>query len=294
MNENNDNIIRSLRSHQMERLPIGGKRSASVLIPLIRTGKRDTSQGASHTDNKPEAAHAGSKPDAVHTGSKQEAAHAGSMPEAAQTDSMPDVVRKGRLQKAFVSNTVQNSSCKNTPRSATEWKEEDHLDEWGLLFEVRSGNIVQGGEICFPGGGVEPGESAEEAAVRETMEELLIERDQLELICPMFELTGPAGTEVSSYLGVLNGYNGTFSMDEVSRIFTLPLSWFAAHPAKEYKASLETKLPENFPYDELPGGKQYPFRPVPKTFYFYETDYGPLWGMTAQIVHAVLPLLSDM
>ena len=45
--------------------------------------------------------------------------------------------------------------------------------EWNILFEVRNPGITQGGEICFPGGRVEPGEKPSDAAVRETQEELL-------------------------------------------------------------------------------------------------------------------------
>ena len=40
--------------------------------------------------------------------------------------------------------------------------------EPNLLFEVRASNLPQGGEICFPGGALENGESSREAAVRET------------------------------------------------------------------------------------------------------------------------------
>ena len=45
--------------------------------------------------------------------------------------------------------------------------------ELSILFEVRQTGIRQGGEICFPGGGIEENETAEEAAVREASEELL-------------------------------------------------------------------------------------------------------------------------
>lgn len=41
-----------------------------------------------------------------------------------------------------------------------------------LLLEIRSDNVKQPGEICFPGGRIESGETPAETAVRETCEEL--------------------------------------------------------------------------------------------------------------------------
>ena len=81
--------------------------------------------------------------------------------------------------------------------------------ELGILFEVRQSGIRQGGEICFPGGRIEENETAEEAAVRETSEELLIPRDKIEVIAPMHAMTGPGGAKISSCLGILHDYEGT-------------------------------------------------------------------------------------
>ena len=39
-----------------------------------------------------------------------------------------------------------------------------------LLMEVRSLLVKQSGEVCFPGGRIEKGETPEAAAVRETCE----------------------------------------------------------------------------------------------------------------------------
>ena len=57
--------------------------------------------------------------------------------------------------------------------------------EYHVVFEVRAGSLkTQPGEICFPGGAVERGETPKQAAVRETMEELLINRCQIRVIAP--------------------------------------------------------------------------------------------------------------
>ena len=62
-------------------------------------------------------------------------------------------------------------------------------DETGysILFEVRANGIRQGGEICFPGGMVEAGETGEEAAAREVREELLLEENAVEILASIKE-----------------------------------------------------------------------------------------------------------
>ena len=53
--------------------------------------------------------------------------------------------------------------------------------ELNLLFELRSSKMkADPGEICFPGGHVEPGEDFRTAAVRETFEEIGIPEDRIE------------------------------------------------------------------------------------------------------------------
>ena len=54
--------------------------------------------------------------------------------------------------------------------------------ELRILYELRAMDMkVQPGEISFPGGGVELGESYKEAAIRETIEELRISKENIEV-----------------------------------------------------------------------------------------------------------------
>ena len=163
-----------------------------------------------------------------------------------------------------------------------------------ILFEVRQAGIRQGGEICFPGGMIEDGETVEEAAVRETAEELLIPRGKIEVIAPMHTMSGPGGARISSCLGILHDYKGTFSKQEVDHIFTVPLSWFAANEPQVSAGAMAVQTPEDFPYEFLPGGREYPWRSIPRKFYCYESRGGVIWGITAQLLyHCLKVILKD-
>jgi 8-oxo-dGTP pyrophosphatase MutT (NUDIX family) len=161
-----------------------------------------------------------------------------------------------------------------------------------VLFEVRQAAIRQGGEICFPGGRVESGETARSAAVRETSEELLIPQENIEWIAPMHAMSGPGGARISSGLGLLHGYEGTCSEAEVARVFTVPLGWFAENPPRVCTGAMVVETGEDFPYELLPGGRNYPWHKIPRTFYFYEYRGEVIWGITAELLYHCLKALG--
>ena len=165
---------------------------------------------------------------------------------------------------------------------------ENEKGELCVLFEIRSGRIRQGGEICFPGGRVETGETPEATVVRECVEELCIEAGQLDLIAPMFTLIGVGGAFIYSYLGSISGYTGRYSKDEVASVFMLPVEELLSIEPEISKGFYQVELPEDFHYGLIPGGRAYQWRKPPKYLYFYETPYGVIWGMTAELLHAFL------
>ena len=48
---------------------------------------------------------------------------------------------------------------------------------------------------------------------------------------------------------------------------------------------------EDFPYELIPNGRDYPFRKMARRFYFYETEDGVIWGLTAELLFHFLELL---
>ena len=159
-------------------------------------------------------------------------------------------------------------------------------DSWQILFEKRASSLVwQPGEICFPGGRIEDGESFREAAVRETMEELLIRHDQIEVIADLDPVMGPSGASIWPFAAVLHDYEETFSRDEVAEVFTVPLQWFLEHEPEKYNTELATVPGKDFPYELIPGGKEYPWRRKRNAIVFYRTKGGILWGITARMTY---------
>ena len=162
-----------------------------------------------------------------------------------------------------------------------------------VLFEVRSADIEQGGEVSFPGGHVEPGEQARDSARREVCEELLLRPEQVEILAPMHRMTDRGRLIIDSFVGILHDYEGSFSVEEVERVFTVPLDWLLENPPEIYRSELEFQLGEDFPYELIPGGRNYPFfRPL-RRFFFYRREEAVIWGMTADLLYHFIEVLKS-
>ncbi|MFD1031667.1 NUDIX hydrolase [Metaplanococcus flavidus] len=156
-----------------------------------------------------------------------------------------------------------------------------------ILFEVRSHQMrSQPGEICFPGGRIDKqDESEEDAAVRETMEELGIQRRQISDIFPLDYIVSPFGMIVYSFAGIIDpDVEFRPNPPEVDSLFTVPLSFFLEKDPKVYRINFDIQPEESFPYDLIAGGENYNWRTrqVDEFFYIYEDKV--IWGLTAKIL----------
>ena len=74
-----------------------------------------------------------------------------------------------------------------------------------IIFQVRAKKLNhQPGDICLPGGKVEPGETFKEAAIRETMEEMNIKKEEFEVIGEMDYFISPYKMIVRPYIAKIN------------------------------------------------------------------------------------------
>lgn len=165
--------------------------------------------------------------------------------------------------------------------------------ELAILLEVRANTLaVQPGEVCLPGGGIEPHERPRDTAVRETCEELLVAPSQIELLGTIGTLAGPGGRALHVFVGRLTGYEGTFSPDEVDRTFTLPLSWLLAHQPEVHRVTLEPHYPDDYPWELVPGGHSYPWKARVNEVPFYRGTDPLVWGATARVLMRLANVLG--
>ena len=163
-----------------------------------------------------------------------------------------------------------------------------------VLFEVRSAKIArQPGDVCFPGGMLEPKETPEEAALREAMEELLISEEQIQMLGLMDVLHTGTGLILYPFAVVLQKYCGTYSEDEVEEIFTVPLDFFLNTEPEVYRTEAQVIPGEDFPYDLIHGGRNYVWRKRREDICFYRYDNYTIWGLTAKIMRSFVEIYRE-
>lgn len=163
-----------------------------------------------------------------------------------------------------------------------------------LLFERRSDKLRrQPGEICFPGGKLEKGETPQECAIRETVEELCVEPGRIEVFGPGDTFISPFNVIIYPYIGLIRDYCGTFNPDEVSEVITVPMDYFRDSQPENYKSTIVSRLPGDFPYERIPGGENYPWANGSHDILFYQRGHHLIWGITALIVRSAAALIDQ-
>ena len=177
-------------------------------------------------------------------------------------------------------------TCRGALRSAVLVPLIRHENGYDVLFEVRAGSIAdQPGDICFPGGRMEAGETPRDTALRETCEELLIDPAQVHLLGQL-DIHATTSLVIYPFVGEVTGYTDTYSTDEVARIIRVPLETVLGSEPEVYRITWRSERPENFPYDRVVGGRNYRWRQTYDDQYFYDFGGETVWGLTAKILRA--------
>ncbi|MEB2334793.1 MAG: CoA pyrophosphatase [Anaerolineaceae bacterium] len=103
-------------------------------------------------------------------------------------------------------------------------------DKWHILFTRRTDNVESHkGQVSFPGGTCDEGETTpEQTALREVEEEIGVQARDIKIIGRMTTLVTISFFRVTLIVGVMN-WPAVFRIgkDEVARVFTIPLEWLA-------------------------------------------------------------------
>ncbi|MFL2105965.1 NUDIX hydrolase [Desemzia sp. FAM 23991] len=163
-----------------------------------------------------------------------------------------------------------------------------------ILYEVRSQHISQPGDTSFPGGKVELGESYQEAAVRETIEELQIPGESIQVIGEM-DFIVQNNSIIHSFIGEIKGIDikDIVWNEEVAEVYTVPLRYFMKNEPDYYSVDMMMNYPKDFPYDRIPNGKNYKFRHARNQIAFYNLDDHYLWGFTASLTQRLISLVKE-
>lgn len=178
-----------------------------------------------------------------------------------------------------------------------------------VLFQKRSTTVRQPGEVSFPGGHFDSRFDNDflSTAIRETCEELGIEKDKISVLGKIGTLVAPMGVIVETYLGILN----INSLDElkidhkeVDRIFVIPLQYFISSKPDEYFTRLELhpfmtkedgEKVELLPVKELGLPEKYsiPWTNGKHRVLVYRTSEEVIWGITAELIFELSTKLKE-
>jgi 8-oxo-dGTP pyrophosphatase MutT (NUDIX family) len=149
-------------------------------------------------------------------------------------------------------------------------------DKIYILFTLRSEKLKShSGQISFPGGRIDNGESELDAALRETYEEVGITKENIEILGNLSTLyVPPSNSNIYPFVGVLkdNNIKLILSESEVEEAFFAPIDFFLDRA----NVNFEKWDREGNIYD------------VPV---WHLNKRVPLWGATAMILSEFLDIL---
>lgn len=182
----------------------------------------------------------------------------------------------------------------------------DH--EAHVLYQVRSAHIRQGGEIGFPGGMVEEEDFGdyENTAIRETVEELGIDKKNIETIGYLGTYVANSDVTIDVYVGILTikSIEGLKLSEEVASVFTVPLSALLAMTPEIHFINM--RVQQSFVDEEgdeivlldakslgLPEKYEKPYYRRKRKVYFYRFGDKTIWGMTGEMTFEFLEILKE-
>ena len=166
-----------------------------------------------------------------------------------------------------------------------------------ILYEERSKKMkMQPGEVCFPGGHMEIGESPKNCAIRETSEELGISKDNIKIISQGNTIYGYSGYILYAFFGVIqyeDYLSAKIEKEEVEKIFLISLKTLIETEPKKYQAEITAKPEMGFPYEVVGASHMYKWKEGRWQIPIYQVDDEVIWGMTGKITENLIIMLKN-
>lgn len=149
---------------------------------------------------------------------------------------------------------------------------EEDGDTWVVLLRRAAHLRRNAGDVAFPGGRRDPGETVVQAALREAWEEIALDPGAVEVVGELDHLVNLVGIEITPVVGVLPGRPAALEAnpDEVDAVLVVPLSELLR--ADRYRGE-----------QWAPGHLMHEF----------DLDEDTVWGATARILHQLLSLTLE-
>ena len=151
-------------------------------------------------------------------------------------------------------------------------------DRWHVLYTRRTSSLAEhSGQVAFPGGRSDLTDPTPEGtALREAFEEIHLDPGDVRILGRLRRQLTITNYCVTPVVGIMPWpYPIQLELDEVSRVFSIPLAWLADRENREVR------------YRELPA----PYQPIP-VIYFKIFEEELLWGVSAQITLNLLIALG--
>ena len=215
-------------------------------------------------------------------------------------DSFVDLIKRNLVNEKIIGKEKYTNSAVLIPLVIID-------NELHILFEIRNKNIRQGGEVCFPGGVYDYVDgNYEETAIRETIEEIGINRDNIRIIGKLGTLIAAMGVSIDAYIGLLDitSINELIiNHEEVERVFTVPINQLIDLEPDIYTVYVEVQ-----PYQIDEKGEKEIFLPsealgLPEKYhkpwgrrkhkiYFYQIDEKVIWGITGELIAEFIKVIK--
>ena len=145
-------------------------------------------------------------------------------------------------------------------------------DEWRVILTQRPETMPSHpGQIAFPGGKAEVGETIAQTALRETEEEIGVNADAIELLGRLPSFDAVSSFRITPFVGVVSP-EAVIIPDprEVESVFEVPLAFLMSpdnHVSRDVFFDGENHVLFDMPYDEPDG------------------THRNIWGMTAMMIY---------